>query len=708
MDCIRTSKRPTSEVPKARTPVLIDWLKKPADHAIIDRWTVPQGTHTLALPDSQNAQSFSFLAFGDTGDSESHGPRLSPQDAVAREMARECGLSTEEEKRRHSQAATSGEAIPERPALVLHTGDLVYMTGEKRLYDRNFRRPYTDFLTPQSTVDDLCFRLPFLPVPGNHDYYDLGVWVKWLARVPLLGEGLRALTRQLLAFSMPEGGSHMGKAYMQAFVDLHSDTARGPLPYVPGERTRVPNRYYRFTHGNVDFFGLDSNTLDAPVPPPSGGIAAIRAEAARRADVLEGRARKLDAEIRRVQKKCDLLHTDRRNQLAADPGEIAALLPIARSLSSSLTQLLNSLAPSNRSGGATATSDAGGTTGKALACEDAGSECLTASRAWNSALQELESPNDAVPVENQKSKIQTALDELDESSISISSALRAVEECLGKMPESPERTLILEARDRVESAQEAWSEAVEPLPPEFCDQVRALSEEALDVQRELALERRRARYRPDDHDSAQLHWLDQALSESVLNRPGNWRVVYLHHPLYTTIGNHCERPDVVDVRENLLDILKNRAHLILSGHSHAFEWFRSDRLPNTGIVVTGGGGQVSLRPSILMPRRLSRRRASYEALRRAGISECAFAGYGPEAPDGHCGPLYHFLRIDAAPDWLRICPIGVRSLGGGAYRREVPMPVHHAYCDARPALTTIPLDSITIHRNEPPSFRPIS
>ena len=33
------------------------------------------------------------------------------------------------------------------------------MTGERRLYDRNFRRPYAPFLTPESTVDRLVFIL---------------------------------------------------------------------------------------------------------------------------------------------------------------------------------------------------------------------------------------------------------------------------------------------------------------------------------------------------------------------------------------------------------------------------------------------------------------------------------------------------------------------------------------------------------------------
>src|SRR5262249_12778589 len=113
--------------------------------------------YSLAIPPLADPIRFVFLAVGDTGDSEAAGPHFSPQDAVAQHLAADAALPD-----------SAGDA-----ALVLHTGDVVYMAGERRLYDRNFRRPYAAFLTPESTVDRLVFRLPFLPVPGNHDYYDL-------------------------------------------------------------------------------------------------------------------------------------------------------------------------------------------------------------------------------------------------------------------------------------------------------------------------------------------------------------------------------------------------------------------------------------------------------------------------------------------------------------------------------------------------------
>ena len=658
-----------------------NWLKTPADRDVITRWTMATGDHkdgasapsashyVLDVPPPSDPNAWEFLALGDTGDSDAAGPGISPQDAVGQQLA--------------ADAVLPGSTGTGQARLIVHTGDVIYMTGEKRLYDRNFRRPYSSFLTPESTIDNLVFRIPFLPVPGNHDYYDLGGWARWLARVPFVGAGLRAIAHELFAFSLPTGGSDMGRAYMQAFVDLDGSKGRDPavpLAYRPGAATRLPNRYYRFTTGGVDFFALDSNTLDAP--PPGTDVKVVREAAAGRVKILEARAQKLDDELRRQQTALDRWRVEQREVAAADPERRERLLERAAAMTSVLGRLHSSL---------TALAGAGDP------CARAADAVTVVERRWTEGAADLT----AAPT---TADVATALDALDEASDQGCDALREVEACVALLPEGPERAQILGARDEVDRAQTAWSQLVSPPPADLNARLRTLSEESLDVQRELTLERRRLRYRPEDHDQAQLRWLDTALSDAERERPGNWRVVYLHHPLYTTISNHCERPDVQDLRENLLSLLKGRVHLVLSGHSHAFEWFRSDLLPNTGLFVSGGGGQISLRPSLLEPRLFARRREHYEALRRNGAVETAMGGRGPAAADGESGLIYHYLRIDVTPETLTVRPVGVRRLRSGGFRREEPMPVFHAAYlpEGRPPWKPRTLGAVEVRRDRPP------
>lgn len=671
-----------------------NWLKTPADRDIISLWTVgadgasadasaPMQTYALELPPVRNPASWEFLALGDTGDSDASGPAISPQDAVGQNLAMDAALPSKNGR---------GE-------MVLHMGDVIYMTGEKRLYDRNFRRPYSDFLAPQSTVENLTFHIPFLPVPGNHDYYDLGGWAMWLSRVPFIGSGLKALTHYLFAFSVPEGGSDSGRAYMEAFVDLKADTRQLPLPYQPGVRTRVPNRYYRFTRGGADFFALDSNTLDAP--PPSAGVAQIREDAAQRVAALEKQAEALDADLRRDQRALETWRTEHRESVARDAELRASLVERTAAVAASLAELNAALR--------TAT-DLPAT---ASACHaKALMSAMTTEKRWlegSADMAETEADNTAAPEETPEGNIPSmvaALTALEEASDEACETLRAVEMCLAGLPEGATRTTILGARDKVSREIDRWAETAAPAPTELSERLRKLSEDALDIQRELALERRRTKYRPEDHDAAQIRWLDQSLAESVTNRPGHWRIVYLHHPLYTTIGNHCERPDVIDLRENLLSVLRGRVDLIISGHSHGFEWFRSDALPDTGLFVTGGGGQVSLRPSILASaRRFTRHQDSYEAMRRAGVREWAMAGLGPTAEDGEDGMVYHYLRIEVTPDTLRVRPVGVRRLASGGFRREEPMPAFHAAempSGGRPRLHARRMAAVALRRGHEP------
>ena len=209
---------------------------------------------------------FSFLVVGDSG-SSSHRTH-NPQRQIAQLML---------EQRDSCR-------------FVLHTGDVVYLVGSSEFYLQNFIEPYREFLVggeepKRIAYDRMVFNMPFLLVPGNHDYYDLPFFFGLMAQTTL---PLRRLIRFQSELDIGWHGSRQGKAYAQAFLDYlkgfdpstelghhldryytaHTDTGRC-LRYQPGHFTRLPNRYYMFRSGGIDFFALDSSTFNAPPPLPA-------------------------------------------------------------------------------------------------------------------------------------------------------------------------------------------------------------------------------------------------------------------------------------------------------------------------------------------------------------------------------------------------------------------------------------------------------
>ncbi|MBF2015286.1 MAG: metallophosphoesterase [Rivularia sp. T60_A2020_040] len=212
----------------------------------------------------EDSEEFSFMVIGDSGTTCQDGHH--PQREIAKLM-----LQHRDECR-----------------FVLHTGDVIYTVGSREYYPSNFIEPYREFLrggeNPQNiTYDNMVFDTPILTTLGNHDYYD----VPLMYRV-MMGPTLQL--RRLLRYKDIEigwHGSEQGDAYAKAFLDylarfnqqqkleLHLDkhytakTNNGRcLRYQPGHFTRLPNRYYTFRYGGIDFFALDSNTINEPSPIP--------------------------------------------------------------------------------------------------------------------------------------------------------------------------------------------------------------------------------------------------------------------------------------------------------------------------------------------------------------------------------------------------------------------------------------------------------
>lgn len=238
------------------------------------RWQEPLITQRdidqtqLMLDDGgSDSSEFSFLVVGDSGSGTHRGHN--PQRQIAELMLE------------HQDSCR----------FLLHTGDVIYLVGSSEYYPKNFIEPYREFLVggehPKRIVyDQMVFSLPFLPVLGNHDYYDLPTVYGLLAQSML---PLRRLLRSHLDLDIGWHGSDQGNAYAKAFLDYlktfeteealrrhldrhytaKTDKGRRCLSYQPGQFTRLPNRYYSFRYGGIDFFALDSNTFNDPLPLPA-------------------------------------------------------------------------------------------------------------------------------------------------------------------------------------------------------------------------------------------------------------------------------------------------------------------------------------------------------------------------------------------------------------------------------------------------------
>ncbi|NJL80100.1 MAG: metallophosphoesterase [Richelia sp. RM2_1_2] len=248
----------------------------------------------------EDSEEFSFMVIGDSGTTCQDGHH--PQREIAKLML----------QHRHECR------------FVLHTGDVIYTVGSREYYSSNFIEPYREFLrggeNPQNiTYDNMVFDTPILTTLGNHDYYD----VPLMYRV-IMGPTLQL--RRLLRYKDIEigwHGSEQGDAYAKAFLDylarfnqqqkleLHLDqhytakTNNGRcLRYQPGHFTRLPNRYYTFRYGGIDFFALDSNTINEPSPIPETPQGDIRRKA------LIQRRDEIDVQEQQILEEYDKLDLD--------------------------------------------------------------------------------------------------------------------------------------------------------------------------------------------------------------------------------------------------------------------------------------------------------------------------------------------------------------------------------------------------------------
>jgi hypothetical protein len=297
-------------------------------HSLIRKRNIDQTRLWLDDGHSEDAE-FAFMVLGDSGTGRYY--RDSPQRRVAEAL-----MANDQDAR-----------------FTLHTGDVVYLVGAREKYFENFVYPYREWLVGGEQPDaiahaEMVFKRPFLPTLGNHDYYDLS---------PILGifstvsKPVRKLLKSYIEFDIGRHGSHTGNAYAQAFIDYlknlrgwrlrahlkrhytaYNNTA---LRYVPGEFTRIPNRYYTFRYGGIDFFALDSNTFNEPLPLPGGKSG------------LDARQQLLAQQLQLETAKAQLLEQIAELN-AAQPGEteqIAELLGEVEELEEEIRDIVKQLKP---------------------------------------------------------------------------------------------------------------------------------------------------------------------------------------------------------------------------------------------------------------------------------------------------------------------------------------------------------------------------
>jgi 3',5'-cyclic AMP phosphodiesterase CpdA len=88
----------------------------------------------------------------------------------------------------------------------------------------------------------------------------------------------------------------------------------------------------------------------------------------------------------------------------------------------------------------------------------------------------------------------------------------------------------------------------------------------------------------DYMDPKQLQWIDNELK----NARDDWKIVYFHHPLYSSGGTHGSEVELRVTLEPLF--VKYGVNVVYSGHDHIYERVK----PQKGIYyfVSGSGGQL--------------------------------------------------------------------------------------------------------------------
>ncbi len=150
------------------------------------------------------------------------------------------------------------------------------------------------------------------------------------------------------------------------------------------------------------------------------------------------------------------------------------------------------------------------------------------------------------------------------------------------------------------------------------------------------------RLEKNKQDPEQLAWLEQALSRSR----ARWRIVYGHHPLYSTGKRHGGDAGLRKKLESLLT--DEGVQVVLAGHDHIYQRFH----PQGGIVyfVCGSSGKLrrgNAGPSPLVAAVEDRQRVFM--LWEATVKELRFRAINEQGQAFDCGAVGSNLRVEQIP-----------------------------------------------------------
>ena len=178
--------------------------------------------HAIALSDLSPASTYYYLVTEADGVSEMARFHTAPEGKDSRFAFAVIGDSG---RGRKSQLAVAALLERLKPDLILHTGDVVYPSGEERHYDRRFFVPYGRLLK----------EVPIFPVLGNHDL-ERGNGAAYLGNFHLPRNDPRATGRY---YSFDWGNAH--------FVALNSELYHGDSSDSPEEQKAWLERDLRET-----------------------------------------------------------------------------------------------------------------------------------------------------------------------------------------------------------------------------------------------------------------------------------------------------------------------------------------------------------------------------------------------------------------------------------------------------------------------------